>query len=299
MVVNMGTYYKKVNRILIIVFFFNLFVAAIKLGYGYQANILSISADGYDSLFDAVSNIIGIVAMMIACKPGDSEHRYGHSKIETFASILIAISLLIVSYEIITSAIDRFNGVGIPSVTLISYIVLLATVVINYIVSLYEKRMGETYNSDILISDSKHTRSDSLATLVIIIGLVFIQMGYVILDPILSIFVAILILKAGIEILYKNINVLMDKSIISEDKIRQTVAYIKGVRDVHNVRSRGTHSAIFMDMHLVLDDDLSLTEAHKISHECEDAIKKEFPEVIDIISHIEPFEGLKDKKTYE
>ncbi|RAP45325.1 cation diffusion facilitator family transporter [uncultured Methanosphaera sp.] len=295
----MKNYYRKVNRILIIVFFFNLLVSIIKLGYGFHANILSIRADGYDSLFDAISNILGMAAVYVSCKPCDSEHRYGHSKIETFASLIIALSLLIVSYEIITAAIDRFNGVGIPNVTLISYIVLIITVIINYIVSLYEKRKGEEYNSDILISDSQHTKSDSLATLVIIIGLIFIQMGYVILDPILSIFVAILILKAGIEILYKNINVLMDKSVIPEKDIRKIIMPIPGVIDVHNIRSRGTNSMIFMDMHLVLSDNLSLTEAYDISHKCEEVIKEKYPEVEDIMIRLEPIAGIEDKQTYK
>ncbi|WP_455645855.1 cation diffusion facilitator family transporter [Methanosphaera sp.] len=295
----MDTYYKQVNKILTIVLVVNMFMAFVKIVCGSYYNILSITTDGYDSLFDGISNIVGIAAIWMSSRPQDSKHRYGYSKIETFASIFIAILLFIVGYEIVMSAIDRFNGVGMPNVTLASFLILLVILVINVILAIYENRKGIELKSDLLISDSQHVKSDALSTAVVLIGLIFIYYGYTFIDPILSILIVILIFKAGFEVLYKNVNVLLDKSMINEKEIISLLEDIPEIEDIHNIRSRGTPARIFLDMHIVLNNNLSLKEAHNISEICENRIKQEFSEITDVLIHMESKEGLDDKINYK
>lgn len=291
-------YYSRVRKVLTIVLVVNIIIGLIKIIYGYKSSVLSITADGYDSLLDAVSNIVGILAILFSAKPSDSEHRYGHYKIETFASILISFTLFIVSYEIITSAFERFSGNFTPNISLATYIVLIITLIITVVVSYYEKKIGNKINSNLLISDSEHIKSDALATFVIIIGLIFVQSGYTFLDPILSICISLLIIKTGLTILWTNVNVLLDKNILSPDDIKTVSLSVEGVKNVHNIRTRGTASSIFLDMHLVVSKDLSLDNAHKLSHCCENEIRKKYPEIKDVLIHIEPEEGLKDEIHY-
>ncbi|WP_084790439.1 cation diffusion facilitator family transporter [Methanosphaera sp. WGK6] len=241
----METYYRQVNKILTIVLVVNMFMAFVKIVCGFHYNILSMTTDGYDSLFDGISNIVGIIAIWMSSKPHDSKHRYGYYKIETFASIFIAILLFVVGYEIIVSAIDRFNGVGTPSVTFISFLILLIILIINIILAIYEYRKGVELKSDLLISDSQHVKSDALSTTVVLIGLIFIYYGYIIIDSILSVLIAILIFKVGFEVLYKNMNVLLDKTMINEKEIRSILSDIPEIEDIHNIRSRGTPASIF------------------------------------------------------
>ncbi len=294
----MEQYFKDVNRILMIILILNILVASIKIFYGMHSNILSITSDGYDSLFDAVSNIVGILAIYLASKPMDKEHNYGHSKIETFASLLIVILLFLVSYDIATSAIERFSGTVVPSITVNSFIVLIVTLLINLAFSRYERRKGLELNSDLLISDSKHTMSDVLATAVILVGLVFMRMGLTIVDPILSIFIALLILRTAIDILINNLNILLDKSVMTDEEIKDALTVVEQVNDIHNIRTRGTPSQVFVDMHIVVDGNLTVEKSHVIAHECENEIKSKYPNVIDVLIHVEPEEGLKDKITY-
>ena len=292
-------YYNEVNKILILILILNLIVAAAKIITGAVFNILSMMSDGYDSFFDGISNITGIIALVIARKPEDKEHQYGHSKAETFASIFIAILLLIVCEGILNSAIDRFYGVGIPNITLISFIVLIITLLINVFVTRYEYKKGVELKSDLLISDSKHTKSDIYATLMILIGMVFIKLGFPILDPILSIVMAIIILKTGLEILKDNINILMDKSVLDENQIRNIIYEEDEIINVHNIRTRGTPAMVYLDMHLVICGSLPLKDAYNIVCKCQKNIKDKIPEIKDIVVHLESEEGLKDEIHYE
>lgn len=291
-------YYSRVQKILTVVLIINITIGLIKIIYGYNSSVLSITADGYDSLLDAVSNVVGILAIFLSAKPSDSEHRYGHYKIETFASILISCTLFIVSYEIITSAFERFSGGFTPNISSATYLVLIITLIITVCVSYYEKKIGNKINSNLLISDSEHIKSDALATFVIIISLVFVQSGYTFLDPILSLGISLLIIKTGLTILWTNINVLLDKNILPPADIETVSLSVEGVKNVHNIRTRGTASSIFLDMHLVVSNDLSLYDAHALSHRCENKIREKYPEIKDVLIHIEPEEGLKDEIHY-
>lgn len=284
---------------MIIILFLNWFVAFIKIAYGYYSNTLSISTDGYHSLFDGVSNIIGIIGITFASKPRDRSHPYGYFKIETLSAIVIALMLFFVGFEVISAALGRFSGTAVPNVGIDSFIIMIITIIINIGVSTYEAKKGKELKSDLLISDSKHTRSDIFASLAIIIGLVVIQYGYTILDPIMSLFIALIILKAGIDILSNNVSFLMDKNIIPPEKIHEVVDIIPGVTNVHYVRTRGTPSNVLIDMHLVVKSDLTIAEAHDIAHKCEDALYDNFENTKDVVIHIEPETGLEYKVIYE
>ncbi|WP_303235423.1 cation diffusion facilitator family transporter [Methanosphaera cuniculi] len=291
-------YYTKVNRVLILVLVLNLFVAFAKIMTGCFYNILSMVSDGYDSFFDGISNITGIIAIRFAKKPHDKEHRYGHSKFETLASIFIALMLFYVSFEILHSVIDRFQGIGIPTVTPLSFIILTSTLVINILVAVYENRKGKELKSDILISDSKHTKSDVYATTIILIGMIFIKIGLPILDPLLSIVMAVIIIKTGLGIVYENVNILMDKEMIDDKQISDICLADDNILDIHNVRTHGTPANIYMDMHMVVKSDLTLEEAHILSHKYEDIIKTEIPEIKDVLIHFEPDDEIDDKIIY-
>ncbi|WP_323736023.1 cation diffusion facilitator family transporter [Methanosphaera sp. ISO3-F5] len=295
----MTEYYDKIRRVLLIVLISNLIIGLAKVLYGINTNVLSITADGYDSLLDALTNIIGIIAVYISGKPYDAEHRYGHTKVETFASILISATLFIVAYEIITTAIDRFFNHIVPSISISTYSVLIITLIITVVISRYEKKMGEKYNSNLLISDSEHIKSDALATGIIILSLIFIQNGLTILDPILSILISLMIMKTGASILKTNLDILLDINIIDCDIIKDELKFIYGVNNIHNVRTRGTNSAVYVDMHLVVDDNLTIEQAHQISKSCKNTLYKKHPEIKDILIQLEPNSGLYDEINYK
>lgn len=295
----MDNYYDKVRRVLLIVLFSNLFLGLVKVLYGYNTNVLSITADGYDSLLDALTNIVGIGAVYISGKPSDAEHRYGHSKVETFASLLISATLFIVAYEIITAAIERFFNHVVPTISVSTYSVLIITLLLTILVSRYEKKMGTLYNSDLLITDSEHIKSDALATGIIILSLVFIQNGLTLLDPILSLGISLLIMRTGFYIMKSNLDILLDVNIMDCNDIKNELYKIYGVQNVHNIRTRGTKSAVHVDMHLVVEDDISVNQANQISKTCKRTLFNKFPEIKEIIIELEPYSGIHDEIHYK
>ena len=290
----MENYYDEVRGTLIIILVLNLIIAGVKISYGYYSGILSITSDGYDSALDAIANLVAIIAVILAKKPKDKEHLYGHAKIETFASILIGLSLILVSYEILISAYEKFIHPTNIEINLISFIIMISTLIVNIILSQYEKRKGKQLNSDLLLADSKHTQSDILATSIVIIGLILMHLGLGIADPIISIIIACLIIKTGFSILKENLNILVDANILPTERIHDQICDIEGVENVHNIRTRGTTSNVFVDMHVVVDSNLSMKKAHEISEIIEKKLKNNFIQINEVLIHLESEEGMSD-----
>lgn len=283
----MDEYYSRIRNILRVILVLNLIVAAVKIYYGFQTNTLSITTDGYDSLFDGIANVVGIFAIIIASRPANDKQQYGYSKVETFSAIIISIMLFITGYGVLSEAVGRIYGSGMPTVTLESFIVLAATLAINIPVAVYEYRKGKELNSPVLISDSRHTITDVFVTVAVLIGLVFMKMGYTIIDPVLSVIIAIIIVNTGISILLDNIKVLLDSNVIDNDEIEGIVLNVDGIEGVKNIRSRGTPSNVFVDLHLILDGETNIRNAEIIKNNCKEELVKSFPEIKDMIIEID------------
>ena len=281
-------YYSTVKRVLIIILALNILVTLAKGVYGWYTNSLSMISDGIHSFFDSTSNVIGIIGIIIASRPPDIQHPYGHNKFETFASIGIAILLFITCFEILQSAIGRFLSPSTPEINLISFLIMGITIAINIGVSVYENRKGHEMKSNILIADSLHTRSDIYVSLAVVLGFFAIQLGYVIADPVIAIIISILIAKMGIEIIKESSGVLLDKTPIDKEIIKKIVNSNRRVEDCHKIRTRGSASHIYVDLHIILDSCYSLDEAHTIAHEVEDDLKSSIPEIKDVVVHLDP-----------
>lgn len=284
------SYFSNVKRILIVVLFFNFAVALVKIIYGYWTNSLSLISDGFHSLFDGTSNVIGIIGITLASRPPDKIHTYGHEKFETFASLGIAILLFITGFEILQSAVVRFFNPEVPEITVMSFIIMGITIIVNLIVSRYENSQGEKLKSNILISDAKHTLSDVYVSVTVILGFIAIQMGFSFIDPIIAIVIAILIAKMAIDIIKSSSTILLDSTPIDEEKIKTIVNSVPEIKECHRIRSRGMPAHIYVDFHIVIESCYSFNKAHEISHKVERKLKSCIPEIDDVVVHIDPCE---------
>ena len=291
--------FKKVQQVLVLVLFLNLAVAFAKIIYGTLSGTLSMTADGYHSLFDGVSNIVGLVGTFIASRPPDREHPYGHQKYETVASIFIAVLLLFVGFEIFQNALDRFLVRSTPGVTALSFIIMLGTMGVNYMVTRYEHGKGVALRSQVLIADSMHTKSDIYVSLSVIISLVAIKFGFPLLDPVIALLISFLIFRAGFRIMKESSRVLLDMSRLEEDEICNLVMGIEGVLGCHKIRTRGGMGDIRIDMHVLVQSDMPLEDAHLIAHRASKMLKAEYKDVSDVVVHLEPAlpQGSNSKKT--
>lgn len=284
-------HYKYIRRILIIILALNWVVALAKIFYGLFSHCESMTADGFHSLSDGASNIIGLIGIHFACQPKDLDHPYGHKKYETFFSLGIALLLFLVSFNLLKEGIGHLYQPVLPQVDSRSFIVMIATLAVNIWVMNYERKKGKVLQSDILVSDSMHTKADILTSLSVIIALIAIKLGYPILDPIVTIIICLFIFHAGYVILRQGSAVLCDTAAILDiKKIQDIVLGIKGVKTCHKIRTRGRPDDIHVDLHVQVSPDMHVDNAHKISYAIEEAIKKGIPEVTDVVVHIEPKE---------
>ena len=280
---------RKIQQVLVYVLFLNLAVAFAKIIYGTLTSTLSMVADGYHSLFDGVSNIIGLAGSFIAARPPDSDHPYGHQKYETVASVFIALLLIFVGVEIFQNALNRFLIRSTPEVTVVSFLVVFGTMCINYLVTRYEYRQGVSLRSQVLIADSMHTKSDIYVSLSVIVSLAAIKLGFPLMDPLIALVISFLIFRAGFRIIKESSRSLLDMSRIEEKEICELVMGVEGVKGCHKIRTRGSIGDIRVDMHLLVRPDIPLEDAHLISHRVSKKLKGEYKDISDVVVHIEPF----------
>ncbi len=280
--------YIKIRNILIWTLGLNWLVAFAKIIYGFIINSISVTADGFHSLADGASNIICLVGIAVASRPKDDKHPYGHKKYETFTSVFIGGLLFFISLNILKEVVSRFRNPALPQVSPFSFVLMLITLAVNLFVVAYEYQQGRKLNSDILISDSMHTRSDIFASLSVLIALVAVKFGLGIIDIIAGIFISILITLCAIEIFKESSFVLCDGSAIDSNQIEAVVKAIKGVKACHKVRTRGRADDVHIDLHICVDTDMHVDMAHGLSHRVQDEVKRKFSGVADVIVHIEP-----------
>jgi cation diffusion facilitator family transporter len=282
--------FRKIKQVLWIILFANLGVAVLKIVIGSIIKSTSMTADGFHSLTDGTSNVIGLIGINFASKPVDEDHPYGHKKFETLAGLFIAGMLLFIGGKIVFSAVARFMNPIAPYVTLESLITLLVTLGVNIFVSTYEYKQGKMLKSHILISDSLHTRSDIYVSIGVILTLICVKLGLPpIIDPIASIVVSGFILHAAYEIFRSTSDVLVDKAAIDTKRVKEICMEFNQVKGVHKIRSRGSENDIYIDMHLLTEPNMSVEQSHELIHIIEKKMQNEIDENIQIISHIEPF----------
>ena len=280
--------FRKIQRAFIYALILNLLVAFAKIIYGTQTGALSMIADGYHSLFDGISNIIGLAGNFIASHPPDREHPYGHRKYETIASVFIALLLIFVGVEIFRNALSHFLIPNKPEVTAVSFLIVLGTICINYLVTRYEYRQGQFLRSQVLIADSIHMKSDLYISLSVIVSLAAIELGFPMIDSTVSLIISFIIFRAGYRIVKESSRSLLDMSRIEEKEMKELIIRMDGVNDCHKIRTRGSMGDIKVDMHLIVQSDMSLRDAHIISHKVSKKLREEYKDISDVIVHIEP-----------
>jgi cation diffusion facilitator family transporter len=280
--------YRQVNGVLVRVFFLNLAVAVAKIVLGWATGAVSILSDGFHSLTDTASNVVAFVGVRVASQPPDHDHPYGHRKFETMASIGILLFLLIVLVQVLTAAVRRLVAGGAPDITPLSFIVMGGTFLINLVVVAFERREARRLSSEVLLADAHHTQSDLLTSGAVIAALVGVTLGYPLLDPIAAILVAGFIGRACWEIFQDTSRILADRIVIAEDDLREVIRQVPQVLGCHQIRTRGANDHVFLDLHIWLDPEMRLHDAHAISHVVKDRLMSQYPQIKDAIIHIEP-----------
>ena len=281
--------YAGVARVLTRVLFLNLLVALAKIAFGYSSGAISILSDGFHSLTDAGSNVVGLVGVFAARRPPDDDHPYGHRKYETVAAVGVVGFLALVMFEVLRNAFNHLTGRSAPhDITLASFVVMAVTVAINLVVVRYESAAAERLGSEVLLADAVQTRGDVWSSLTVIVALAGARAGVPILDPLAALVVAGFIGHAGYQIGLTTTKILSDRIVMSEVDIEAVVRGVEGVVGCHQIRTRGTSDHVFLDLHVWLPADMRLTDAHDISHVVKDRLMAHYPQIVDAVIHLEP-----------
>jgi len=279
---------RAVRNVLIYTLIANLSVALIKVLFGYLTRSISIMSDGFHSLFDGVSNIVGLIGVSIASHPPDKRHPYGHRKYETLFTLIIAAMIFITCYQILKNGYESLFNASKATVTTESFIIIFMTMSVNIIVMLYESRKGRELDSEFLIADARHTRSDIYVSLSVLLGLILFRAGFTKADAAVGIVIAFFIARMGYQIMKEASSILVDTVCLDTALIEKAIMEVDGVEGCHDIRTRGTIKSIFLDLHVCVRPELTLEEAHGIADRVEELIKERFPEVVDIVVHVEP-----------
>lgn len=275
----------------------NIILTVFKILAGILGRSTAMIADGIHSLSDLLSDIVVIVFVKISAKGRDKDHDYGHGKFETFATLIISLMLIVVAVNLMSGGINKIrqilDGGEVSSPGMIALWAAVASIVLKEILYRYTIIQGKALNSPMMIANAWHHRSDafsSVGSLLGIAGAIFLGDKFVILDPITGCVISIFILVMAVKMSVPAIKELLDVSLPDdvEEKIEATAKSVKGVVDLHELKTRREGPGIIMEGHLVLDSDISLKEAHNISKKVEESLRKEFGPETQISLHLEP-----------
>ena len=217
----------------------NIVVAVAKLAAGIVTGADSMIADGFHSSVDASSNVIGLVGTRLAAQPPDEDHPYGHRRFETLATLAIGGMLLVAAWEILQALLERLLQGGEPDVTPLSFGIMIATIVVNLGVTLYERRRGQALRSSILLADAAHTSTDVFVSLSVIASLAASALGYPIADVVVALVIVVVIVRTGLGIIRQSSGVLADRQTLNPSEVTALVSDVPGLDEIVRVRSRG------------------------------------------------------------
>lgn len=267
----------------------NAAVAVSKIFVGFHTGSLTVLGAALESGLDMFNNVIGMTIVSVAGRAPDEEHPYGHDKFETLGALGIVGFLSISCFELLREGVVSIASGRTPrhiSGTEVS--IIAVTLVINVFVVWYERRRGHELGSAFLLADAAHTSGDILVTLMALASLALSRTGWVHLDAVLAIGVALIIAWSGLKILRASIPILVDERAIDAGQLRGVVLGVPHIRDVRSVRSRSTASGqLFAEVTISVAGTTSVDEAHRLADAVEAAIEREFG-TSQVTVHVEP-----------
>lgn len=288
---------KEIFRITWIGSIANFLLLIIKFLAGIIGHSAAMVADAVHSLSDFVTDIIVILFVRISEKPEDEGHDYGHGKYETLATAIIGIILFFVGVGILvngtTSVIDTLNGKPLAPPSILALIVAGVSIITKEALYQYTVTKGKHLNSQALTANAWHHRSDafsSIGTLAGIGGAICLGEKWRVLDPIAAIVVSLFIMKVSIKLLKPCVDELLERSLPAEteNKILDIILSFSEVSSPHHLRTRRIGNNIAIEVHIRMDGNISLLDAHTLASKIEQRLKAEFGEKTHIGVHMEP-----------
>ena len=268
--------------------FSNLLLFIIKLFLGIISQSIALLADAFHTLMDVATSGIVILGFKLSQKPADAEHPFGHGRAETISSLLIAFFIGLVGIEFLKTSFGRLYNFEELMVDPLMIFIISVTIIAKEIMARVSYEMGELIESDILKGDAAHHRSDMLSSLLVVVGLMGVRLGWPELDSYMGIGVSVFILYTGYELARNAVDELLGKPPTKEmiNSISIIATEVKGVLNVHDIIVHQYGVKKFISLHIEVGDNRTADELHVIADLVEDRITKKM--YANVVTHIDP-----------
>ncbi|KTD23783.1 cation efflux family protein [Legionella lansingensis] len=282
--------YSQAKKITIIGAVVTAILGVIKLFGGIIYHSHALVADGVHSFSDLITDLMVLFASKYGSQDADATHPYGHQRIETAATLILALLLILAGAgiawdslsEVIQATHDKPGWLALP--------VALLSIVANEMLFHYTYHVGQKIQSSLVITNAWHHRSDAASSIVVTLGLVGTILGFIYLDAIAAIIVGLMIIKMGMSYGWDSVKELIDTAVEPEvlKKIEDIIESVPGVEKIHQLRSRLMGGDILVDVHILVSPYISVSEGHYIAQHVHQALMNELKRVKDVIVHVDP-----------
>ena len=279
------------TRVTLIGAFVDGLLGLFKIGVGFMSQSHALVADGVHSLSDLGTDVLVILAARWSNEEPDANHPYGHDRIETLATLILGSILLAVAGGILYDSVQRlFDGAVSIHLGGAAFAVIIASIGFKEAIYHYTLHYATKLNSKLLLANAWHSRTDSLSSVAVLVGLVGVSFGHVWMDAVAAFVVAVLIAKIALGLLWDAMQELVDTALPQEqvESIRSIALGVPGLRDVHHIRTRTMGGRVLVDLHLQVDPRVSVSEGHEIGCWVASAIRSELHDIADITFHVDP-----------
>jgi cation diffusion facilitator family transporter len=262
-----------------------------KIAGGFIAQSQALIADGIHSVSDLVTDLLVVIAARHSSHEADSEHPYGHGRIQAIATALLAVSLALIALGIAWDAMSRLRGNGeLLSPGWLAVVVAGISVVAKEAVYQYTSKVARALDSNLLRANAWHSRTDALSSLIVIAGVLGVMVGFRWADAVGALGVGVIILHAAFKIGREAFDELIDTGLDENTlaSMRRAILHVPGVIGVHELRTRRMGSQLLADMHIHVDPLISVSEGHHIGDRVMLLLGREFKSLTDIVVHIDP-----------
>ncbi len=271
----------------------NILLTILNYTVGIMSGSSALVAEAAHTLSDVLTSIIAFVGFKIGMKPADEDHQYGHGRAEPLVGLVIVVFLVVVAYEILSGVYVKFtSGAVLVAPEITAALMAIVGIFVNLTMTTYLIRSGKKINSPAIIADGQHQKVDIFSCIAILVGVIGSQLGYPFLDPLVAVFIAMIVIKTAIELGRDNVNIIMGKvpSNTILDEVKSAAESVKNVKGVHSLKINPMGPYSSAQLHIEVDGNLKLKDAHVIAHNVEKQVITDVPAIKMAIIHVCPFE---------
>lgn len=289
--VDKGERSKAANSTSFISILINGLLAALQIVFGLITQSYSLIADAVHTLSDLLSDFVVLIANRFAKEKADAGHPYGHFRFETIAVLIIAVLLIVVGLEIITTSVGRIQNPATMEVNAgLAFFIALIAILAKELLYRYMAKVAKRVDSTIIMANALHARSDAISSLVVAVGLAAHFFGLSYADLVASLIVGAMIAYMGVKMAWNSLMDLADRSVdkVTLDSITNAIRDTPGLVDFHDLKTRKTGDFVLVELHLDLPARMTIAEGHDIADEIERRIKDAVPLVSYVLTHFDP-----------